>query len=348
MSFQKLICPVQHYPWGEKPSAEHSPYIPRLLGQSPGTVPWAELWIGSHPQASSVVADTGETLLAQIQRAPLANLGARLAEQGTLPYLLKVLCCDEPLSIQSHPDQKTAERYHRLFPQDFPDGNHKPEIIYALTVFRAMAGFRSLEDILSDLRRHPALSPWADALPGHPGHREICSFLLNATPSLLQQMESRLQAEALTTDSDRLFALLASRYPGDCGIFFAYLLNQVALQPGQAIFVQANMPHAYLCGEGVECMANSNNVIRAGLTHKTIRKDLLLESLDFREHPVASLLVPPAQQAQLSCDFACADFRIRIFGAGITVPMEQNTPAVLLILSGEAELRDSDHCITAT
>ena len=348
MSFQQLTCPVQHYPWGEKPTAEHTPFIPRLLGQSPGTEPWAELWIGSHPQASAVVTSTNETLLAQIQREPLANLGARLAGQRTLPYLLKVLCCDEPLSIQSHPDKQTAERYHRLFPQDFPDDNHKPEIIYALTEFRAMAGFRPIADILSDLRRHPSLSPWAEALSAQPGHREICEFLLHSSPTPLRQMESQLLTERLDTPSDRLFTLLAKRYPGDCGIFFAYLLNLVVLQPGQAIFVQANMPHAYLCGEGVECMANSNNVIRAGLTHKTIRKDLLLESLDFREHPVASLLVPPAKQEQLSCDFTCPDFRIRIFGPGITIPVEQGSPAVLLILSGQAKLQDSDNCITAS
>ena len=338
MFVEKLSCPVRHYAWGERATADRSPYISDLLGAEAGDLPWAELWIGAHPSGSAVVKSTGEPLAKLIQEQPMWMLGLAPQEnspQPALPFLLKVLCCSEPLSIQSHPDKATAAKLHAILPKEFPDANHKPEVLLALSDFRMMAGFRPLKEIVTDLDASPALRPWRKALSEEPTLEELTRFVLEADAPLLQNMANQYCQEEHTGIQAEQFHILQEKYPGDCGVFFALLLNVFILKPGEAVFVHANVPHAYLEGEGVECMANSDNVIRAGLTPKYINRKLLLSTLDFTPRP-PSLLRVPASQGDF--DFTCGDdFRLRLIQ---TTPYtrDKNVPAVFIVLEGRANV----------
>ena len=336
MFLEQLICPVRHYAWGECRRGKRPPYIPDILRREPGDLPWAELWIGAHPSGSAVVKSTGEPLAKLIQEQPMWMLGVAQQEnspQPTLPFLLKVLCCSEPLSIQSHPDKATAARLHAILPKEFPDANHKPEVLLALSDFRMMAGFRPTKEIVADLDASPALRPWRKALSEEPTLEELTRFVLEADAPLLQSMAEQYCQETHTGIQAEQFHILQDKYPGDCGVFFALLLNVFILKPGEAVFVQANVPHAYLDGQGIECMANSDNVIRAGLTPKYINRKLLLSTLDFTPRP-PSLLRVPASEGDF--DFTCGDeFRLRLIQ---TSPyMRANAvPAVFIVLEGRA------------
>jgi len=340
MFFERLESPVMHYAWGEKASGDGA-FIAELLGQEAGDQPWAELWLGAHPQASSVLAAGHCPLNKAIEAAPETMLGETLLEQGehTLPFLLKILCCSSVLSIQSHPDKATAVRLHSTMPEAFPDDNHKPEVIYALSDFELMAGFRPLEDILADLSACRSLSAWRKSLPAEPTLKSVCEVLMSFEPKEIQAMAASLEAES-TGHGGRfgLFRRLSAQYPGDCGIFFALLLNYMTLKPGEAVFVKANMPHAYVKGRGIECMANSNNVIRAGLTPKYVNRELLLETLDFKSITPDELKVDsPSDRFELVCG---RDFRLNVhrLAAGEKAVFVGGRPAVLLIVEGRARL----------
>ena len=286
---QLLHCPVKHYAWGETTS----PLISRLLHLPAENLPWAELWIGAHPSAPATLPDG----------TPLDRF---LAERNSnLPFLLKILCCERPLSIQAHPDKQTAERLHAQFPDEFPDANHKPEILYALSDFQLMAGFRSPIEIDADLASHPSLMAWR---MGGGGLKSLCQSLFFLPDTILAKMQNDLLREIQGSQrpQDILFRKLSALYEGDAGCFFAYLLNLMTLSPGEAVFLPANTPHAYLHGEGIECMANSDNVIRAGLTPKKIRTDLLMDTLCFEATTPQQMRIP---QNSDSFAFGCEDFQ---------------------------------------
>lgn len=347
--FEELECPVRHYAWGECANDARRPFIPAMLGLPAGDERWAELWMGSHPSDSSKIKATGQELKALIDAEPEKYLGKYLAAEGltSLPFLLKVLCCSEPLSIQSHPDKKLAERLNHGLPKEFPDDNHKPEVLYAISDFTVMAGFRNLQDILIDLKKHKAFHKWLAALPQFVTLKDLCEFVLNADTVLISSIADDLMEEPLVTPNEKLFALLNSKYHGDCGTLFAFLLNVFTLKPGQAIFVGPNIPHAYLNGQGVECMASSDNVIRAGLTPKYVNRKLLLETLNFTSMPPEKIIIPAKEGA---FDFSCGeDFRLRIIKSsdGVFEP-DTDSPAIFAILSGSAEIESDGKKATAS
>lgn len=350
MFFFPLKCPVQHYPWGEHAANGNTPLIPSLLGVAPDALPWAELWLGAHHDAPSLInapPHCNEPLDTFIKTHPVTALGKSLTSQNRtiLPFLLKVLCCSQPLSIQSHPDIKTAITLHNANPLDFPDSNHKPEVLWAFSHFTLMAGFRHPADAVTDIATHPALAPWLQAIPTNPTNADLCRFILHCDKDTLTHMTEAILPELKNNGTDALFRLLAETHRGDCGTFFAFLLNQINLNPGEAIFIRPNIPHAYLNGRGIECMANSNNVIRAGLTHKKIHKELLLKTLDFTPTTTNSLLAhnsaPNRQNFTFTCD---EDFTLRLLrttGEAFICPPD--SPAVFLVLAGTARL-SAPHC----
>jgi mannose-6-phosphate isomerase len=304
---------VQHYDWGG-----HN-FIPGLLGISnPDDKPFAELWIGAHAKAPSLVEVAGHQVpLDQlITEAPDAVLGraadARFA--GRLPYLFKVLDVHKMLSIQAHPTLAQAkEGFGRENAEGIPleassrnykDDNHKPEIGVALTEFWMLHGFRPLDQIAESFARTPELSA---LMPGFPqrlaaaGHdhaarrgllRELYGSVMTLSQEqvdlLLNSLLSRLRANpSADKDSADYWAVRAAEnfpLPGghlDRGIFSVYLLNLVHLHPGQATFQPAGVLHAYLEGVNVELMANSDNVLRGGLTTKHVNVPELLKILTF-------------------------------------------------------------------
>lgn len=302
-----LSCGVQHYAWGDPD------YIPELIGiPNRDRKPHAELWIGAHPALPSVarMGDAEMALPLLVRNAAETLLGRKDARRfgGRIPFLLKILSAAQPLSIQAHPDQRQAregfEREHRLgIPPDAPhrnyhDDNHKPELISALTDFHALRGFRPLDEIGSILASVPEFHDLArDYRPTRESLIDLYTRIMRMDQSrvdailtpLLQRLKeedvrrafSKEQPEHWVLWADAIFSNNGRR---DRGLFSVFLLNLVRLLPGEAMYLPAGELHAYLQGTGVEIMANSNNVLRGGLTPKHTDIDELLRILTFDAH----------------------------------------------------------------
>lgn len=355
-TFYRLDGGVRHYAWGERAVGGRIPLIARLLGEEPGEEPWAELWLGAHPSLPGVVHfGEGKSLAldAAIAESPAAWLGARaFAARPQLSFLLKVLTCSAPLSIQSHPDEKSAVRLHSEHPELYPDANDKTEIIIALEPFQALAGFRGLVDILQDIERIQAFQPWL-ALWRHGGEtlRGLVEslFALNVVPlaamltNALQELDS---AERELSAADKLFLSLSTEYPGDRGTLFAYLLNQVFLAPGESLFLAPNFPHAYQRGAGIECMTNSDNVIRAGLTPKAVDVETLLKTVDFDRtgyQMVTPECTPSGDGRILRYAAPTEKFQLTFYHDAVCdLATHPDTLGVFLVVEGEAVLTCGD------
>jgi mannose-6-phosphate isomerase len=298
----KLLSKVQHYDWGTRNAAA---FIPSFLGiPAEKDRPYAELWIGAHPTAPSEILLNGQAvpLTKAIESAPREILGDDVARRfgGKLPFLLKVLSAGAPLSIQTHPNKEQARRLHAKDPAHYPDDNHKPEIAIALDGLTAIAGFRPVEDLVAVLTEYPELGDLvgyglvASVLGGtndadrEKRLREVYEAIMRregddgALASVTAKIVARLSAMPSLSIEQRYFVEQYRVHKADVGLFSFLLFNLLQLKPGQAIFTDAGIPHAYLKGNIVECMANSDNVVRAGLTGKFKDVDALLEILDYR------------------------------------------------------------------
>lgn len=259
-----------------------------------GTAPYAELWMGTHPNGPSVLKNSS-TLEEWIGKDP-SVLGeeSRKVFGDTLPYLFKVLSVNKALSIQAHPDKKHAEKLHKDRPDVYKDPNHKPEMAIALTDFEGLCGFRPLSQIQANLQSVPQLAEAVgkanvEALVkcNKENHgsalKNAFTALMNCPKDTLAKTLSSLKEEidkkTCLTGTERLFQRLWYDFPGDVGCFVIYFLNLLVLKPGEAMFLGPNLPHAYLSGDCIECMACSDNVVRAGLTPKLIDVPTLCEML---------------------------------------------------------------------
>ncbi len=282
---------VRHYDWGSVDAIAH------LLGQPATGEPFAELWFGAHPSAPAVVDGVG--LDEMIAADPVAALGAEVASGFTeLPFLFKVLSAASPLSLQVHPSTAQAEAGYadeeaRNIPLDAPnrifrDPRHKPELVCALSEFSALCGFRRPEATIAVLATIPERS--LDPIRGQLRNASTCEvlrallqqlFTLNgsAAADLVNSVVEACRSEGPDHGKAdrRMVVTLGERYPGDIGVIVALLLNKVTLQPGEALFLGAGQLHCYLEGTAVEIMANSDNVIRGGLTSKHVDVATLLE-----------------------------------------------------------------------
>jgi mannose-6-phosphate isomerase len=363
-----LENPVRPYAWGSRT------VIAELRGEpSPSPHPEAEMWLGAHPGDPShlVGAGGGRTSLHEAVRAePEALLGAdRCAKwSGSLPYLLKVLAADEPLSLQAHPSSaQAAEGFAREnaagIPVDAPtrnyrDASHKPELICALSEFHALVGFREVADTLALLRALDldGLAPHVALLAEQPdaaGLRALFTTWITLPQSVLDRAVPALQAACVRLAQEggafvreaRMALELSERYPGDAGVLAALLLNLVVLESGEALFLPAGNLHAYLAGTGVELMANSDNVLRGGLTSKHVDVPELLRVLDFTPH------TPPVLRGTddggwVRYDTDAVEFLLRrLDGDERTgpVPVPDGGPRILLCTAGSASVRtDAD------
>lgn len=242
---------VQHYAWGDPT------FIPNLLGVAGKGQPWAELWLGTHPNGPTLLDDG----------APLRDL------TGELPYLLKVLSAAEPLSLQAHPTpEQAAEGFERGV---FGDPFSKPELLVALTEFEALCGVRPSEATVTLLREIGA-NELADAVAAD-GAGSVMRDLYRGHIDPTATIDACAEADGPEASWVRT---LAERYPGDPSVAVTLLLNHVTLQPGEAIHLTAGNLHAYLRGSGIELMRASDNVVRGGLTVKEVDIDLLLDVVD--------------------------------------------------------------------
>lgn len=352
-----LRNPVQRYPWGAVDG------LAAIVGSVPSGGPEAELWVGTHPSAPSLVAGdpAGRTLAQVIAADPARWLGPGLAEQGhtALPFLLKVLAIGAPLSLQAHPsaDQAAAgfDREETAgIPRDAParlykDRSPKPESLVALSDTWALCGFRTHDEaaeLVADLRI-AELEPLVAVLRGGgvSAHRNALSWLLHLPSPVAGPMgRSVAQAVDQVDPHDRLdprswVRELVASYPDDPTCLAPLLLQVVHLRPGDAVHLPAGNLHAYLTGSGVELMAASDNVLRCGLTAKHVDVDALLGVLQFGPG------VPPAPiHTDLGGGLATYDSGEDAYGLAVVdtgaepVLIEPTGPSLLLATGGEIDV----------
>lgn len=288
---------LQHYAWGSGTA------LPEFLGRDADGAPWAEVWFGAHPLGPASLRDDATTLDAAVAADPHRMLGDAVSRafSSRLPYLLKVIAPESPLSLQVHPTREharesfAAENAAGLSLQSpqrsYRDDNHKPEMVVALERFEALCGFRTpsrAAAILADLgtaltdRLHRLLVEHPSAHGMRAALRTLVSPSLRPGPELVAEVaaacRARFEAGRSTSPRiDRTVARLQEHFPGDPGVVAALLLNPVTLRPGEAMFVPPGAIHAYLSGLAVEIMAASDNVLRAGLTPKRVDADEVLQ-----------------------------------------------------------------------
>ncbi|MEU1514484.1 mannose-6-phosphate isomerase, class I [Streptomyces sp. NPDC005811] len=343
----RLDNTIRPYAWGS-PTA-----LPHLLGTEPTGEPQAEMWMGAHPGAPS---RTGRgTLVEVIDTDPQHELGDRaVARFGPrLPFLLKLLAAGAPLSLQVHPDlaqaqEGYADEERRGIPVDAPhrnykDANHKPELICALTEFDGLCGFRHplQAAALLDGLGVDSLKPYVDLLHAHPEEaalREVLTAVLTADPDDMAHTVTAAAAACDRLGGDYTpYAGIAHHYPGDPGVIAAMLLNHVRLQPGEALFLGAGIPHAYLDGLGVEIMANSDNVLRCGLTPKHVDVPELLRIVRFEPGDPGVLRPEASPDGEEVYETPIDEFRLSRYvlpEGSAPHDLTRETPQILLCTAG--------------
>ncbi|KAK6495481.1 Mannose-6-phosphate isomerase, variant 2 [Arthrobotrys musiformis] len=280
--------------------------------------------MGTHPTLPSTDIASGRSLrdLVSSNESLLGPAVVSKFGAGTLPFLFKVLSIGKALSIQAHPDKRLAEQLHADDPKNYPDDNHKPEMAIAITPFTGLCGFRPLPEIdhflstvpvFRDLLGLAAVDLFKDLLASGSeadkkrGLRDLYAKLMTSDPTdIASSAESLVNAARDQPDMfaggtrlsngdlfSHLIIELNNQFPSDVGLFSTFFLNFVSLSPGQAMFLQANEPHAYLSGDIIECMAASDNVVRAGFTPKFKDVKNLINMLTYRSAPVSAQIMDP-------------------------------------------------------
>ncbi|XP_057784070.1 mannose-6-phosphate isomerase 1-like [Salvia miltiorrhiza] len=299
-----------------------------------------------------------------IERNP-SVLGDKVLQKWgpTLPFLFKVLSVEKALSIQAHPDKDLAPILHKQQPGVYKDGNHKPEMALALTEFEALCGFVGLEELKTVVRSVPEMTEVVGNScavqvlntsedDGEKKLKEVLQSLFTGLmlasktviseiiPKLIRRLNLKGQVMELT-DKEELVLRLEKQYPGDIGVIAAFLFNYVKLNPGEALYLAANEPHAYIQGECVECMATSDNVVRAGLTPKNRDVQTLCSMLTYKQtfpeilpgvptNPYTVKYIPPFDEFEVDC---------------YNIPEEASTvipavpgPSVFVVVEGEGSM----------
>jgi len=321
-----LTNPWLRYAWGSVD------LLPALLHQHPDGRPVAEIWMGAHEALpSSIEVDGLEVALDEfVDGAPDRALGAKtVGRSGThLPFMLKFLAAGQPLSLQVHPTREQAEEGYRREDtagiaigdptRNYRDREHKPEMLYALTPFEMMCGFRPvavIRELLEGLgvRQLDALVEALDPDDPQGALRSALTGLLLADPAVQLGVTRAVVTSARAHRDERpeyaLVGELAENFPHDIGIVASLFLNLLRIEPGDSVFIGAGMIHSYIRGLGLELMAPSNNVLRAGLTAKHVDIPELLRLVSFEpgepEHlrparpDAAAVFTPPVQDFAL-------------------------------------------------
>ncbi len=295
----RLRNKIQEYDWGSRTA------IPSILGlPKPSKVPMAELWMGAHPKAPSEVEIDSKWIRLDelISKMPEPILGEDIAAKFSkeLPFLFKIIAAEMPLSIQVHPNKEQAikgfEKENKLkIPLDSPkrnykDKNHKPELLCAISEFEVLKGFRPIDEIIYFVEKAVPLSlrDELDVLKENKNLKVFYTAIMRMEKQKREKVMEELldNAEKLKNEPEFSLVLRLNRFfPKDIGVLSPLILNYRVLKPGEAIFLPACQLHAYIKGVGMEIMANSDNVIRGGLTHKHVDVDELLNILDFESMP---------------------------------------------------------------
>ncbi|KAJ9605469.1 Mannose-6-phosphate isomerase [Cladophialophora chaetospira] len=323
----RLQCGCNSYDWGKKgkdsAAAKYAAATPSDTFTIQDDKPYAELWMGTHPSLPSKDLTTGRSLLDLVSDNQ-ALMGEDITDKYNkkLPFLFKVLSINKALSIQAHPNKKLAEKLHAKDPKNYPDDNHKPEMTIAITPFEGLCGFRPLNEIahflstISPLRELVGESEAKGleeiAKTSSPSEADAKSRLKTAFSSLMKSSredvakqshalvdlakESSISPGPSVNTPEELSELVQrcnSQFPEDIGLFVLFFLNFVKLQPGQAMYLKADDIHAYISGDIIECMASSDNVIRAGFTPKFQDVSTLTDILTYDHDPPEQQLLQP-------------------------------------------------------
>lgn len=252
---EKLLCVTQNYEWGSiNQNSIVAKFCEHHTPDNKG--PFAEFWMGCHPNGHSLLESK-------------ISLEKHLKD-FKLPFLFKFLSVQKALSIQVHPNKSLAEKLNKFYPDIYKDDNHKPEMAVALTTCSLLYGFRS--DWQKVLQLYPEI-------PSFGILQELIVYLVSGID--IDTVYKSIKIRLLNENNNELFLKLNEQHPHDIGVLFALFMNKIILNPGDAISIKANIPHAYLSGDLVECMANSDNVIRAGLTPKYKDVATLLSCVNF-------------------------------------------------------------------
>lgn len=372
---QLLRGVIRTYAWGSRTA------IAEFTGRpSPAAHPEAELWLGAHPGDPALLESSagGTSLLAAIDSDPEGQLGSTVRHEfgDRLPFLVKVLAAEEPLSLQAHPSAQQAEEgYQREELRGLPvaspvrnyrDRNHKPELLVALSDFHALAGFRpadrsvALMCALDVPELRPYIALLADGnddsgdLGGADGLRAVFTTWITLPqpdldvliPAVLEAAVNYIRSGATEFAAEARTVLeLGERYPGDAGVLAAMLLNRISLAPGQGIYLSAGNMHSYLHGIGMEVMASSDNVLRGGLTPKHVDVPELLRVLDFT--PVGDVRVPTRRDGiETVYETPAAEFAASVLtlddadlGREVDVPARHDGPQILVCTRGSVIVR---------
>lgn len=343
-----LDAPIRPYAWGSHTT------LAMLQGRPhPTAEPEAEIWYGAHPVAPSQVGrDTGFIGLdAHIAMSPTEMLGTRLMSKfgDQLPFLLKILAVERPLSIQAHPNRKRARtgfmaETRRRIPLNAPqrsykDPRPKPELVSALTPFDALVGFRPDAEI-------QAISA-ALGMPGMP-LEQLVRDMLRGGASAERAAHVALRhhgTEGPLGDAARTYSELIEVYPGDQGLAVSMLLNRVMLEPGEALFLGPGLLHAYLKGTAVEVMGNSDNTLRGGLTQKYIDVGELVHVVAFEPQP-PEILRPSGDGAECRYPADTSAFQLSVLKVeDYLQPVTTDGPDILLCTEGECTVNHGRHSV---
>ncbi len=347
---------IQNFGWGSRTA-----FTQLFDIDNPQKEPQAELWMGGHPNGCSSVYHQGKKIL--LSDLIHTNKNKYLSEAtsqkfGELPYLFKILAAENALSIQVHPSKDEAEKGFKKeelleIPmsaghRNFKDANHKPELVYALTNYQAMNGFRSSAEIITFFSRLD-IELFSDLLANYKnnktpeGLKTFFVSLLSFSGKDKAQVLNELLQFVIQNKTDPIFSLieeLSKQYVDDIGLFAPLFLNVITLTPGEAMFLDARTPHAYIKGTALEIMANSDNVLRAGLTPKHIDIEELVNCTLFEEKSVNTLLLEPKVGNDiLTYPVPVPDFKFSVYRSPSNVLIRTNSAEILLPLDDNLELR---------
>jgi mannose-6-phosphate isomerase len=321
----KLQPTIKDYAWGKK---YHESLGAKFTEDEEEYETVAEVWWGSHDLGPTYLQD--KTFFS----APIQNI----------PYLLKIISVDKPLSIQIHPDVYNAYYLHKENPLFYPDSYPKPEMALALTQFDALCGFLPNHEIMKHLLENPEFAKITgtsdkDKIPVVTAIQNLFTAPQDIVTDAVLSLTTRLQSLPTCNEKEQMVLDLINFYPGDVGVFAPFFMNHVRLMPGEALVIPPQEIHAYLFGEAVECMAPSDNVVRAGLTSKPRDVETLV-TLVRVGHREPIILQPREEYGHPTCEPYFTLRRFQCYSDTPTTITKQEDPTILLIVEGDGMIGD--------
>ena len=357
----QLECGVMNYEWGQTGKKSLVAQLTKLTNID-RTKPYAELWMGVHPNCPSRVKEENGIYLSEVIKKSPSLLGKYVNQRwGELPFLLKILSIDQPLSIQAHPDKALADNLHKQDPKHYPDNNHKPEIAVALSELRLLYGLNHSLGVQEIMSVYPVIEKVLNDT-SNSGDGIDVDLIQSSIGDLLKWLISRPQIQidrllkhieqvlrekqGVISKNQELFLDQYAVYPSDIGLVFTLFMNLIPVKPDDALYLGPHQLHAYLYGNLAECMANSDNVIRAGMTNKFKDLNTLRTMIDNQEKTTDPLCRKKSHEFAILYESPAEEFEIHKIELPANRTLKYLKPAVpeiVIILSGYGKLESADN-----